>query len=69
VAPDGEVRRILAELGWGTAADPTPDGFATGVERLMAAPKPDRPSDPQGRFERRALTARLASLLDGISVT
>ncbi len=69
VAPDGEVRRILAELDWGVAADATPDGLASGVERLMETLRPNRPSDPQRRFERRALTARLASLLDGISVT
>jgi glycosyltransferase involved in cell wall biosynthesis len=68
VAPDGEVRRILAELDWGVLAEPTPEGFASGVERLIEAPPPDRPADPERRFERRALTARLASLLDGVAV-
>ncbi len=68
VAPDGEVRRIRAELNWGVAADPTPEGLASGVERLIEATKPGRTADPERRFERRALSARLASLLGGVGV-
>jgi glycosyltransferase involved in cell wall biosynthesis len=68
VAPDGEVRRILAELNWGIAADPSPEGLASGVERLLDARAPDRPADPERRFERRELSARLASLLDGVAL-
>ena len=67
VVPDGEVRRILAELSWGIAADATPEGFASGVERLLDAPASSQPADPERRFERRALTARLAMLLDGVA--
>jgi len=65
VAPDGEVRRILAELDWGLGVDPTPDGFARGIEHLMAADPPNRSADPERRFERRSLSARLASVLAG----
>jgi glycosyltransferase involved in cell wall biosynthesis len=68
VAPPGEVRRILAELDWGIAADATPDGFASGIERLMESPPDDRPADPERRFERRSLSERLARVLDGVSV-
>ncbi len=68
VAPDGEVRRILAELDCGVAADATPEGLASGIERLMETPRADRPADPERRFERRSLTERLAALLDGVSV-
>ena len=67
VAPEGEVRRILAELGWGVGADPDPDGFASGVERLLASPAPDRPADPHRRFERRELSRRLADLLSAVA--
>ena len=67
VAPRGEVRRILDELGWGIGADPTPEGFADGVTRLLAAPPPDRAADPDRRFERRTLSRRLAELLDEIA--
>jgi glycosyltransferase involved in cell wall biosynthesis len=64
VAPAGEVRRILAELTWGIAVEPTADGFADGLVQLLDAPPPDRPADPDGRFERRALSRRLAAVLD-----
>jgi glycosyltransferase involved in cell wall biosynthesis len=67
VAPAGEVRRILAELGWGIGAEPTPDGFANGLLQLLDAEPPDRRADPDGRFERRALTRRLASVLDAVA--
>jgi hypothetical protein len=68
VAPPGEVRRILAELDWGVGVDPTPQGFADGVERLLAEPAPDdRPADPDRRFERRTLSRRLAELLDRVA--
>ncbi len=66
VAPPGEVRRILAELDWGVAVDPSPGAFADGVERLMAMPAPNRPADAERRFERRTLSRRLADLLDGL---
>ena len=65
VTPQGEVRRILGELGWGLGVDPTPDAFANGVERLMAMPTQERAADPERRFERRTLSARLAGLLAG----
>jgi hypothetical protein len=64
VAPEGEVRRILAELGWGIGAEPTADGFVKGLVQLLEAEPPDRPADPEGRFERRALSRRLAAYLD-----
>jgi glycosyltransferase involved in cell wall biosynthesis len=63
VAPPGEVREILSGLGWGVTADPTPDGVAAGIEAIVDAPRPDRPADPEGRYERRTLTARLVDLL------
>jgi len=68
VAPRGEVRRILDELGWGMGADPTPEGFADGVARLLAAPRPDREADPERRYERRTLSRRLAEVLDEVAL-
>lgn len=66
VAPPGEVRRILGELDWGIGVDPTPTGFAGGLERLLDAPAPARPADPDRRYERRSLSRRLATLLDEV---
>ncbi len=63
VAPPGEVREILSGLDWGVTADPTPEGVAGGIEAILDAPRPDRPADPEGRYERRNLTARLVDLL------
>ncbi|MDQ2674977.1 MAG: glycosyltransferase [Chloroflexota bacterium] len=68
VTPDGEVRRILAELDWGVTAEATPEGFASGVERLLDGPASGRTADPERRYERRRLTARLATVLDGVAV-
>src|SRR5690606_19129389 len=67
VAPPGEVRRILTELDWGVGVDPTPESFADGVERLLTEPAPDRPADPDRRFERRTLSGHLAELLDRVA--
>jgi hypothetical protein len=64
VVPEGEARALLAELKWGIVADPTPEGVAGGIERLLAAPAPRRRADPRGRYERVNLAARLASVLD-----
>jgi glycosyltransferase involved in cell wall biosynthesis len=67
VVPPGEVRRVLAELDWGVVADPTPQGVADGIERLMAAPPRSAVADPERRYERRALTRRLAAILDEVT--
>jgi glycosyltransferase involved in cell wall biosynthesis len=67
VAPPGEVRRILAELEWGIGAEPTAEGFADGLVQLLDAPPPNRPADPDERFERRGLSRRLAAVLDEVA--
>lgn len=67
IAPLGESRSILDELGWGLGADPTPAGVADGLASLMALRVPVGPADPEGRYDRRRLAARLASLLDEVS--
>jgi glycosyltransferase involved in cell wall biosynthesis len=67
VVPPGEVRHVLAELDWGVVADPTPQGVADGIERLMAAPPRSAVADPERRYERRALTRRLAAILDEVT--
>jgi glycosyltransferase involved in cell wall biosynthesis len=66
VAPDGEARRILADLGWGVLADPTPEGVAQGIAFALDMPPAVGPADPELRFERRGLTAALARLLDEV---
>lgn len=67
VAPPGETRATLEDLGWGMGVDPSPEAVADGLAAMVAAPRPERRADPQGRYERRALTARLATILDEIT--
>ncbi len=68
VVPEGEARTILAELDWGVVADPTPDGVAEGIERILALPRDRaRHADPDRRYERRTLAGRLATILDEVT--
>ena len=67
VVPPGEARRTLEGLEWGTVADPTPDGVADGLERIMVSPEAGRLADPERLYERRTLTAELAHLLDELA--
>lgn len=67
VVPEGDARAILRELDWGIAADPTPQGVAEGIERLLATPPPGRRADLAGRYDRVNLTAQLAALLNDVA--
>lgn len=67
VAPRGETRTTLEELGWGIGADPTPEGVADGLAAMLATPRPAAPADPDGRYDRRALTEQLVAELDRIT--
>src|SRR5450432_3673528 len=40
IVPEGDARDVLAGLGWGVVADPTPAGVEQAVERLLAEPRP-----------------------------
>jgi glycosyltransferase involved in cell wall biosynthesis len=62
--PDGDARDLLEDIGWGTLARPEPDRVASAIERLMDGPAPTGPADPDGRFDRAALAAQLADVLD-----
>jgi glycosyltransferase involved in cell wall biosynthesis len=64
VVPEGAAREVLRELDWGVVADPTPEGVADGIERLLSQPAPARRADPEGRYDRANLAARLGALLD-----
>jgi len=64
VVPEGDARTILRELDWGISVDPTPQGVAEGIERLLVTPAPRRRADPEGRYDRVNLTGRLATILD-----
>jgi len=66
VTPPGEARTTLAELDWGIAVDPNPEGVADGLERIIDAPAPGRQADPERVYERRALSGRLAALFDEV---
>ena len=68
IVPEGVARQVLQELRWGIVADPTPRGVAAGVERLLAAPVPTGRADPEGRYDRVNLAARLAACLDEVVV-
>ena len=64
VVPEGDARRVLRELDWGIVADPTPQGVAEGLERLLVARPPNRRADPEGLYDRVNLTGRLAGVLE-----
>jgi glycosyltransferase involved in cell wall biosynthesis len=66
VAPRGEARATLEELDWGVAVDPTPQGVASGLERILEAAPPQGAADPERRYERRTLSGRLADLFDEV---
>jgi glycosyltransferase involved in cell wall biosynthesis len=66
VVPEGDARALLRDLDWGVAADPTPEGVADGLERLLDAPAPTRRADPDGRYDRENLAGQLATQLDGV---
>jgi glycosyltransferase involved in cell wall biosynthesis len=66
VTPPGAARETLEELDWGLTADPTPEGVADGLERIVDAAPPTRAADPERRFERRSLSRQLARLLDSL---
>jgi glycosyltransferase involved in cell wall biosynthesis len=67
MVPRGDARDVLAGLGWGVIADPTPESVEAAVERLISQPAPAGPADPTGRFDRAALAAELAALLDDVA--
>ncbi|MGD0248975.1 MAG: hypothetical protein ABSB75_07995, partial [Candidatus Limnocylindrales bacterium] len=68
VVPEGQARDVLRELDWGIVADPTPEGVAGGLERLLSEPLPTGRADPEGRYDRVNLAGRLAGLLDDVPV-
>lgn len=67
VTPPGEARRLLEQLDWGVVADPTPQGVAAGLERIIETPAPGHQADRERAFERRTLTGELARLLDELA--
>lgn len=64
VVPAGDVEDLLHGLDWGVVVRPEPDAIADGIERVMTESRPDRIADPEGRYDRAALAAELATLLD-----
>jgi glycosyltransferase involved in cell wall biosynthesis len=64
--PEGSAREFLRGLDWGILADPTPEGVASGIEQVLATPAPSRRADPEGRYDRVNLAARLAAVLDAV---
>lgn len=62
--PAGDARDLLAGLGWGTLAEPTAASVADALRRFASVPHEPRIADPDRRFERRAVVARLAAVLD-----
>jgi len=67
MVPPGDARDLLAELDWGIVADPEPDAVARALARLVDEPLPSRRADPEGRYDRARIAARLARLLDTLA--
>ncbi len=63
MVPPGDARDVLEGLSWGVIADPDPEDVARAVELLLSLPVPDRPADPDGRYDRAVLAGRLAAVL------
>ena len=64
VAPPGDARQLLESLGWGVIAEPTPEGVAIGLRKLLASLSRGETADPSRKFDRRTLTVALAQSLD-----
>jgi len=64
MVPPGDARDVLAGLGWGIIADPEPNAVAAALGRLVDEPPPARRADPEGRYDRVRVAARLGALLD-----
>lgn len=67
VAPPGETRATLEELEWGMGVYPAPEAIADGITAMVDLPRPGRRADPEGTYDRRALTSRLARILDEVT--
>jgi len=67
VIPPGDARAILGELDWGVIADPTPEGVAAGLTRMLELPLVQRKADPEGRYDRRNLAAKLAAVFEVVA--
>lgn len=67
MVPEGDARDLLADLGWGIIADPEPGAVAYALFRLVDEPAPARRADPEGRFDRARIAARLGALLDQLT--
>ena len=65
--PRGDSRRILEGLDWGVRCDPDPADVERAVEDLLTLPPPNRPADPDGRYDRAVLAGSLAHSLDAIA--
>jgi glycosyltransferase involved in cell wall biosynthesis len=64
--PPGDARDVLAGLDWGIVCDPEPASVAAALERFLDTAPPDRPADPDGRYDRAMLARRLGGLLDEV---
>jgi len=64
MVPAGDARDLLQGLDWGVVADPDPASVGAGLERLIEEPRPSRLADPDGRYDRATLAARLAAVLE-----
>jgi len=66
VAPPGDARGVLERLGWGLVAEPTVEGVADGLRRLLDTRPARGIADPAGLYDRRRLAGRLGDLLNEV---
>ena len=64
MVPRGDARDVLDALEWGIVADPDPASVVAALERLWVGDYRRGRADPEGRYDRRALTRELAAVLD-----
>lgn len=62
--PHGDARDLLTGLRWGTIAEPTPESVADALVRFAATRHEPAIADPERRYERGTVVAKLASVLN-----
>ena len=62
--PAGDARQLLEGLRWGSLAWPEADSVCDAIKRFVASTSGGGVADPNGLYERGAIVARLAVVLD-----
>ncbi len=62
--PQGDARDLLTDIGWGTIASPSAQSVADALHRFVIERDRRSVADPERKFERGRVVARLGAVLD-----